>query len=232
MSTPAALHEITFWYDPISPYAYLAFERLPDALRGLSVQARYRPVLFGAVLQRLGQLGPAEIPGKRGWTYRQVQWQAREQGVPLDMPAAHPFNPLPLLRLGLACAHPDTPGETSRYVTERLFHHVWRGGADAADPQRIAALREALTAQMAERGRPWGDTDDPDSERVKQQLRDNTDSALAQGVFGVPLMQCRGESFWGNDALPMLRAFLDGDTWFGSPAWRSAADLPVGVSRR
>jgi len=97
-------HDIDFWYDPISPYAYLAFECLPRALMGLSVRVRYRPVLFAGLLKAHGQLGPAEIPGKRAWTYRQVLWLARQHGVPLDLPASHPFNPVPLLRLGLACA--------------------------------------------------------------------------------------------------------------------------------
>ncbi len=226
-----AVADITFWYDPISPYAYLAFERLPDALMGLSVQVRYRPVLFGALLQRLGQLGPAEIPGKRDWTYRQVQWLAREQGVPLDLPAAHPFNPLPLLRLGLACAHPQAPGETSRYVTERLFHHVWRGGGDPVGVELLQVLSESLADHMLQCERPWTVDTGPGSDAVKQRLRANTDEALAQGVFGVPLMVCDGQPFWGQDALPMLRAYLEGDAWFDSPAWTDAGRLPVGIRR-
>lgn len=69
---PPVLHTLDFWYDPISPYAYLAFERLPQALAGLSVRVRHRPLLFAALLKAHGQLGPAEIAGKRDWTYRQV----------------------------------------------------------------------------------------------------------------------------------------------------------------
>ena len=141
----AVLHEIDFFYDPISPYAHLAFERLPQALMGLSVVVRYKPVLFAALLKAHGQLGPAEIPAKRDWTYRQVLWLAQHHGLRLDLPAAHPFNPLPLLRLGLASATDDAPGETSRYVTEALFRHVWHGGGDPVDPARLAASAKAST---------------------------------------------------------------------------------------
>lgn len=229
MTPDDAPHEITFWYDPISPYAHLAFERLPEALMGLSVQVRYRPVLFAALLKAHGQLGPAEIPGKRDWTYRQVRWLAHHHGVRLDLPAAHPFNPLALLRLGLATATDDAPGETNRYVTEQLFHHVWHGGADATDPARLAALQTLLQDHMAQRQRPWLE---PDSEAVKQRLRANTETALAAGVFGVPTLTCGGRLFWGQDALPMLRAFLEGDAWFDGPDWTTAAQLPAGVSRR
>lgn len=226
--TADTLHDITFWYDPISPYAHLAFERLPEALMGLSVQVHYRPVLFAALLKANGQLGPAEIPGKRDWTYRQAQWLARAQGVRLELPAAHPFNPLALLRLGLATATEDAPGETNRYVTEQLLHHVWHGGGDAVEPVRLTALQTLLQDHMAQRQKPWVA---PDSEPVKQRLRANTEAALAAGVFGVPSLAVGGRIFWGQDALPMLRAYLDGDAWFQSGAWEAAANLPVGVRR-
>lgn len=227
MSTDT-LHDISFWYDPISPYAYLAFERLPEALMGLSVRVRYKPVLFAALLQAHGQLGPAEIPAKRDWTYRQIGWLAQQHGVPLDLPAAHPFNPLALLRLGLCTATDDAPGETNRYVTELLFHHVWRGGHHATDPARLAALQTLLQDHMAQRQKPWAA---PDSAPVKQRLRDNTDAALVLGLFGVPALVVDGRVFWGHDALPMLRAYLDGDAWFHSGAWEAAARVPVGVQR-
>jgi len=223
------LHDISFWYDPISPYAYLAFERLPEALMGFNVRVRYKPVLFAALLKANGQLGPAEIPAKRDWTYRQVQWLAHHHGVPFDLPAAHPFNPLALLRLGLATATDDAPGETNRYVTEQLFHHVWRDGLDAVALERLAALQTLLQAHMTQREKPWNA---PDSGVVKQRLRSNTDEALALGLFGVPTLVVGGRVFWGQDALPMLRAQLEGDPWFDSGAWAAGDALPSAVQRR
>ncbi|MCW5655111.1 2-hydroxychromene-2-carboxylate isomerase [Hydrogenophaga sp.] len=222
------MRDITFHYDPVSPYAYLAFERLPEVLLGHSVQVHYKPVLFAALLKSHGQLGPAEIPSKRDWTYRQVAWLGHHHGVPLEMPAAHPFNPLALLRLGLACATDDAPGETSRYVTEQLFHHVWRGGQDAADPARLATLQVVLQDHMAQRGKAWQAAD---GETVKQRLRANTDEALALGLFGVPALVVDGRIFWGQDALPMLRAYLDGDAWFQSGAWEAVPHTRIGVTR-
>lgn len=228
-STTAALHDIQFFYDPISPFAHLAFERLPEALLGHSVHVRYQPVLFAALLKAHGQLGPAEIPGKREWTYRQVSWLAHQQGVALDMPAEHPFNPLPLLRMGLSCAMDACPGETNRWVTEQLMHHVWQGGHSATDPDRLVALQERLRQHMSDRGRPWLA---PDSDTVKKRLRANTDQALALGLFGVPSLVLNGHVFWGLDALPMLRAYLDGDAWFAAGEWERSADRPAAVHRQ
>ncbi len=211
------MKHISFYLDFISPYAYLAFEELPQALMGLSYTVTYKPLLFAALLKHHGQLGPAEIAAKRDWTYRQVQWLAHNQGHTLDMPAAHPFNPLGLLRLAVAT---DRNGQPNRYVCETLFKHVWVGGGDAADATRLAAITQLLTPAR-----------DPADDAVKAQLRLHAEVAIAKGVFGVPAMEVDGKVFWGLDALPMLLAYLKGDVWFDGPQWDGAGQRPAGVVR-
>ena len=183
---------IHFYLDFISPYAWLAVDGLPRALEGISHRVVHKPVVFGAMLHHHGQLGPAEMPSKRDWTYRQVQWQAQAQGTPLQLPASHPFNSLALLRLATAC-----------------------------DADRLATLSADL--------KPLADVA---SAEVKQQLKAHTDEAIALDLFGVPSFVVDGQVFWGNDALPMLRAYLQGDPWFQSSAWTDVAQLPVGVRRK
>ena len=211
------MKHITCHLDFISPYAYLAFEKLPEALKGLSYQVDYRPVLFAGLLKHHGQLGPAEIQPKRDWTYRQVLWLSQAHGIPLDLPAAHPFNPLALLRLAVACGE---GGLANRYVCETIFRHVWRGGAEAADAARLQALTQALQPAR-----------DPASDAVKAELKANTDAAIAHGLFGVPTFSVDDKQFWGFDALPMLRAWLEGDAWFDGPQWSHASSLP-GMQRQ
>lgn len=216
---------LDFYFDVISPYARLAFHKLPQALQGTSHSVRYVPVLFAGLLKHHGQLGPAEIAPKRDWTYRQVAWLAHEAGVALDMPASHPFNPLAVLRLALACA---SDGHVNRHVAELVLDHVWTGGADPNDPARLAALQARLADHMAQRGDAM---DAPDGEAVKARLRANTEAAIARGVFGVPTVAVDDKLFWGQDALPMLCACLDGDPWFQGGAWERAAQTPVGTRR-
>jgi len=209
------MKRITFWFDPISPFAYLAFERLPQALEGLSHEVSYRPVLFAGLLQHWGQKGPAEIEPKRAWTFRHVHWMAQQHGIPLHTPAVHPFNPLPLLRLALACG-------PNRRVAEALFHFVWRsGGADPTDAARLAELTRQLAPAR-----------DPNGDEVKRELRAAGEEAIAAGVFGVPSMVLDGRVFWGVDALPMLAGALRGDAWFGGPAWDAAGTAPPAQHRR
>lgn len=213
------MKHLRFTFDVISPYAYLAFERLPQVLQGVNHEVSYQPILLAGLLQHWGQKGPAEIAPKRDWTYRQVMWLAHQLGTPFQMPAQHPFNPLALLRLSLACTPAGlTP---NRWVCEQLLHHVWRGGgADAADVNRLAALTQRLAPPR-----------DPASAEVKDELKTATAQAAARGLFGVPTVEVDGRLFWGLDGLEMLSAYLRDDPWFAGPEWDTAATLPTGVQR-
>ena len=213
------MKHITFYLDFISPYAYLAFEHLPEMLKGCSYSIDYRPVLFAGMLKHHGQLGPAEIAPKRDWTYRQVMWLAHTLNIPLQMPAIHPFNPLSLLRLAIALS-PDKTGKTNRYVCETIFRHVWQSGLDAACQQRLEKLIEQLTPSH-----------DWQSDDVKNNLKKNTDLAIVQGVFGVPAFAVDDKVFWGLDALPMLRDYALGASWFQSRDWDSVSQVGFGVKR-
>jgi 2-hydroxychromene-2-carboxylate isomerase len=211
---------VDFWFDALSPYAWLAFDRLPQALEGLNVAVNYQPVLLAGLLAHWGQKGPAEITPKRAWTYRQVLWLAHQQGTPLQLPQPHPFNPLALQRLAVAAA--SAGGTPSRRTVELLFRHVWcRDGADPNEPAALAALAAAVAPLR-----------DPAGDDVKAELRARTEAAVALGLFGVPTLVCDGRAFFGLDALPMLRAALAGDAWFDTPAWDTAGQQPPGLQRR
>ena len=244
MLKPAQQMQLDFYFDPISPYAYLAFEHLPKALEGLTVSVSYKPVLFGAMLAAHGQKGPAEIAGKREWTYRQVLWQAQRLDVVMAMPASHPFNPLALLRTVLGAA--DDNGGVNRYSAELLLRHVWAStaagqavGLDPNEALRLQAFEAQLQQHVATRGDAWRD-----AHWVKARLRTNTEQALAAGVFGVPTVVAHNEHnaqkaqnqsqtllFWGLDGLDMLADYLRGGDWFAGSAWHQAGAIPVGMTR-
>jgi len=212
------MRHLRFSFDVVSPYAYLAFERLPLVLEGLSYEVSYEPILFAALLEHWGQKGPAEIEPKREWTYRQIGWLGHRLGVPVQMPAQHPFNPLVLLRLLLASAPQGyTP---NRWACEQVLRHVWRGGADANDAGRLASLEKVLSPRR-----------DPKGSEVKDELKAATADAAARGLFGVPTVEVDGRVFWGLDGLDMLSAYLRGDAWFDGSQWADAAAVPVGVRR-
>ncbi|HLY51482.1 MAG TPA: 2-hydroxychromene-2-carboxylate isomerase [Steroidobacteraceae bacterium] len=206
--------KVSWVFDVLSPFAYLGIgdlERLPPG-----VVVEYVPVLLAAILTHCGQKGPAEIPSKRRFTYRFVLWQARQKGLPIRFPRAHPFNPLAALRLVIAAG-------SDRRAATTVLEAVFRDGRDLSDPAALAEVARGLGIADAER--TLGDP------AVKQRLRANTDWAIAQGVFGVPTLVIGKELFWGQDALGMALDYLADPRAFEDREMRRAESLPIGVER-
>jgi len=203
---------LRWYFDVISPFAYLQWPKVKALAARRDVVLL--PVLLAAVLAARGQKGPAEIPGKREFTYRHVLWQAREAGVPLQFPPAHPFNPVTALRLCIAS------GGTVA-VVDAVFDWIWVQG-------RAGDSSEALQPLLQQLGIGTDAVTDP---AVKNALRANTDAALAAGVFGVPTLQVGDALFWGNDAHAFALAVLDDPALLDDPQMRRIASLPIAASR-
>jgi 2-hydroxychromene-2-carboxylate isomerase len=218
MSSPAvpsgARTQVYWVFDVISPFAYLAFPRLQELPAHAELSCV--PVLLAGILNHFGQRGPAEIPSKRRFTYRFALWRARRLGLPMRMPPAHPFNPLAALRLVIAA------GSDAR-AAGTVLEAVFRDGRDVSDPAVIAALAQQLRVDS-----PQTTLAEP---RIKQRLRENTEWAIAHGIFGVPSFLIGEEVFWGHDACDMALEYLAAPEHFQDPAMRSADTLPVGASR-
>ena len=180
-----------------------------QALQGLSYSVDYRPVLFAGLLKHHGQLGPAEIAPKRDWTYRQVLWLAHTTACPCRC--------RPRIRsIRCRCCGWRWPaaidsGLANRYVCETIFRHVWRGGADAGDAQRLEALT-AVAAARARPGRRGGEGRTQGQHRRRDRARRVRRADVRRGRQAV----------LGLRALPMLRAYLEGDAWFAGGDWEAA----------
>jgi 2-hydroxychromene-2-carboxylate isomerase len=206
--------KVSWVFDVISPFAYLAFPRL--AQLPADVQLECVPVLLAGLLKHFGQVGPAEIPSKRRFTYRFVLWRARQLGLPMRMPPVHPFNPLAALRLIIAAG-------SDRRAAGTVLDAVFRDGRDVSDPAVIADLARLLGVAD-----PQTVIADP---AIKERLRANTNWAIACGIFGVPTLVIGEELFWGHDAVDMALEYLKRPQAFADPQMRAADALPIGVTR-
>ena len=207
------MRRVIWYFDFISPYAYFSLHSL-ERLGVPEDVLQYQPVLLAALLNHWGQKGPAEIASKRIWTYRSCVWWARQNNIPFRVPAAHPFNPLPYLRLCIAAGN-------SAQAVRTIFDGLWTSGVDPADPGAIASLAASL-------GVPLERLADP---AVKSALRDSTEGALQKGVFGVPTFGIDEHLFWGNDSVEFAAAYLRDPSIMESREMRLIDSLPVGASR-
>jgi 2-hydroxychromene-2-carboxylate isomerase len=207
------MRQADWYFDFVSPYSYFGLLRLEELRDQLDI--RVHPVLFAGLLEHWQQKGPAEIPGKRLWTYRSCAWYAARNGIPFRFPAAHPFNPLQYLRLAVAA------GGTLSAVTA-IFRELWTTGVDPTDESLIPKLARSLGVDLAR----LGDAD------VKQALRASTEQAATRGVFGVPTIIVDGELFWGADAMDFVKAYCADPSILQTDEMRRVATLRVGASRK
>jgi 2-hydroxychromene-2-carboxylate isomerase len=212
---------LRFFFDYVSPYAYLAWTQLPALAERHGRTVELVPVLFAGVLNALGTTGPAEIPSKRFYIYKHTRRIAHELGVPFVMPAAHPFNPLPALRMTAAVQD----AEARRRLVSALYAAVWAGGGGLMEPERLVSTvySVGLDAQalLAAAKTP----------EVKDQVRRNTEELLALEGFGVPTIVADGELFFGVDSLGHLERFLRGEDPISREELERLRTLPVGASR-
>lgn len=204
---------VDWYFDFISPFSYLASARLGRL--PVDIALRPRPILFAGLLAHWQTRGPAEIEPMRRFTYRHVTWLAARDGIPLTLPPQHPFNPLKLLRLCIALG-------ADVALAQRLFRFVWAEGRSADDPRAWRALLDELDV----------DESVVTTAEVKSELRDETERAIARGVFGVPSFVVDDEIFWGYDAMEFLHAFIDNPEVLRSPPMRAADELPQGARRK
>jgi 2-hydroxychromene-2-carboxylate isomerase len=212
---------IQFFFDYVSPYAYLAWTQIHAIAREHGEEVEPVPVLFAGLLEAHGTRGPAEVPARRRYLMKDVPRIAITYGVPVNAPFAHPFNPLLALRVSSL----PMPADVRRALVDGLYRATWverRRVVDADvvdDVARAAGYGDGASASAVT----------PES---KERVRAQTERAIQAGVFGVPTMVADGELFWGCDSLPHLRRHLSGDLRIPDEWVTRWADLPADAVRR
>jgi 2-hydroxychromene-2-carboxylate isomerase len=186
----------TFYYDLMSPYAYLAAERIDRVLPA----ARWQPVLLGGLFKLTGRsswaLGDHD---RRGRGIAEIERRAHASGLPpLRWPDPWPSSSLGAMRAAVFARGAGREREFAAAAFEVAFVQ----GNDLADVRHTLAAAERagldpaeVEAAIADRG-------------VKDELRAATDAAHARGVFGVPTVAVGDELFWGDDRLEEAAAAL------------------------
>ncbi len=182
--------QATFYFDLGSPYAYLAAERVPEAM---PEGVHWQPVSLGALFKLNGRSSWAVgVRERRQAGMAEVEDRARRYGLaPIRWPDPWPSNYLYAMR---AATYALQAGQGAQFAMA-AFREAFVHGHDLALPEHVlqAAEQAGLDPRAVDAA-----TGDP---QVKLALRTATDAAHALGVFGVPTIAIGGELFWGEDRL-------------------------------
>src|SRR3954452_7219641 len=203
--TKPAREPITFWFDFGSPYAWLASTQVDAMAQRCGCSVRWRAMLLGVIFRSTGMVPLDDQPLRGDYARRDLARLTRRAGLPFTTATPPAGTSLALGRVFQAVALRD---ETlaARFAAE-AFMAVFAHGAplDRLDAAQAFAARLGLAAEAA--------AADALSPVARTALRDATEEALAQGVFGAPFFVADGEAFWGQDRLATLEAWLREGPW-------------------
>lgn len=192
------------FFDVGSPAAYLAFERLPAICDAAGATLQWRPMLLGGVFQAAGNQSPMAVPAKGRYVLADLQRFARRHDIPFRQNPHFPINTLTLMRMAAGLQWRE-PRRFVPYLAA-VYRAIWADGLDMNDAAVVAGVLQqagfdphALLALAS----------DPE---VKQRLKDDTQEAVARGVFGAPTFFVDGEMYWGQDRLDFVKEALEADT--------------------
>ena len=214
MTRPA--DPIAFYFDFVSPYAYLALGRAEQSAHAHGRTLDLRPVLLGVTVMRIMGLKPLpQTPLKGDYVRADVERLARLYDVPFRHHGLAEVNPVCALRAFLWIKQHDPL--RARAFARRVFERLWVHGLDISRPEHFAddAAAAGLQASLLPAA-----CESPES---REALRRAVGELVAQGVFGVPFFIADGEPFWGGDRLPMLEHWLTHHSWNPAPAAAAGA---------
>ena len=185
-----------FFYDLASPYSYLASTQLQGISDRTGARPKLYPITLGGVRKAIGNQMPP--PQQLAYMAQDTARWAERYGVPMQIPRAFPVSTILSLRAAVAAGR-EGGGERAM---QALFHAYWADGDDISD---ASVVEQSLGRAGFDGRRLIAMAQQQD---VKDELRKNTDLALARGVFGVPTIFVGERSFWGNDRLEFVESAL------------------------
>ena len=203
---PASRAPIEFYFDPISPYGYLASTQIEALAARYGREIDWKPVLLGITVMKIMGLPPLmQTPLKKDYVRRDKDRMAKLLGVPMVQHAVEGVNSLAASRAFLWLKAKD-PLLAVRFA-HRIYERLWVLGLDITPAEAVADVAAALGVERAALLAAI------DSAQMKDALKGAVAAAVAKGVFGVPTFIVDGEPIWGVDRLWMLEHWLAHGDW-------------------
>jgi 2-hydroxychromene-2-carboxylate isomerase len=192
---------VTYYFTPVSPWAYLGHQRFLDIARAAGAAIAYRPVDYGRVFPVSGGLPLKQRPPQRQ-AYRlfELKRWSTHLGLPLTIHPKHfpvPANPAAHLIIAADLAGHD-PGP----LVGALLRAVWAEERDVSTPATLVEIANEVGLDGAALLEAANGT------TVLTAYDAYTEDAIAAQVFGAPTYVYRDEPFWGQDRLDFLERAL------------------------
>ncbi len=196
---------IDFYFDFASPYGYLASHQIDRIAKKHKRAVTWRPIMLGVAFRVTGAQPATTVPLRGDYVRMDVPRYARLLGLPFTLPANFPMMALAPSRAFYWLNDRD-PAQ-AKALAKGIFDAYYGEGRDMSRVEAVAEVAAGVGV-------------DPDvliaaaqDQAIKDKLKDETEKAIALGVFGSPFVVVDGEQFWGADRLWQV------DDWLKSGGW-------------
>jgi len=195
---------IEFFFDCSSPWTYLAFTNIQPLAKELGAEIAWRPILVGGIFNTVNktmyETRANPVPAKQAYTAKDMADWARLANIKIKMPPTEfPVNAVKSMR---GCIWADTHGKLLPFATA-VFEAYWGDDQDVFKDEVLTKICERVGLNPAKFFAGIAE------QSVKDQLKANTDEAIARGAFGSPTIYLdKTDMYFGNDRLPLIRAAL------------------------
>jgi 2-hydroxychromene-2-carboxylate isomerase len=192
-------NRLDFFFDFMSPFAYLAHHRLPAIAGRFGYVIDYKPIDLRQAKLAAGNTGPSnrEIPPKLRYLAADMNRWAAAYGVPIAFPSSFDSD-----RMNKGLFYALDKGQAAEYA-DAAWHRAWGLGGDIADEGLLRDVASGL-GWPADEFIAYTNSSD-----ARLRYEQNNREAQSKGVFGVPMMMVGEDMWWGNDRLDFLLEYLE-----------------------
>lgn len=193
---------IEFFFDCSSPWTYLAFHNIQPLAKELGAQIIWRPILVGGIFNTVNPSVYAQretpVPLKARYMKKDLQDWARSAGLAIKMPpTVFPVNSVKAMRGCIWLGKDMVPFATA------LFEAYWGEDKDISQDAVLAGICKKVGIEEPKFFAGISE------QRIKDQLKVNTEEVVARGGFGSPTIFInKTDMYFGNDRLPLIREAL------------------------
>ena len=180
--------EIDFYFDFVSPYAYLAYKKIQSLPKDIKIN--YKPILLGGLHNLQGITAPAFIKPKLKHMISDCNLIAKKDKSNFIWNSNFPINSLNIMRgyLFINVKHRDL------YLNV-MFDAYWKDNLNISNEEIIKTLIKKNKIE------PISFFDGIKDPKIKEELKNVTQEAHDKEIFGAPTFVVNNKIFWGQDRL-------------------------------
>jgi 2-hydroxychromene-2-carboxylate isomerase len=181
---------IDFYFDVISPYAFIAhkkIERIHEKKKNLFI---YMPILLGGLHNLAGITAPAFNKFKMTNMRNDCNLVSKKNDIKFKWNDNFPINSISIMRGYLLIKK-----ELKYDYINKIFNAYWVDNKDMSKEENIVPILDQLQIDKK------FFFDGINNKKIKDNLKKLTKEAFSKEIFGAPTFTVNDKIFWGQDRL-------------------------------